>query len=252
MGAVRARAARGANPHPPRAVSLLELDRVSSRRRAGQRERTVLDEVSLEVRDGELVVVYGARRAGKTTLLRIAAGIERPEAGRVRFAGRDLAAGAPALGTGIGYVQKTLRGGEEQDVLAQVATPLLARGLAFRAAQDRARASLARAGAGACAAASVAELSAGETVRVALARALALSPALIVVDEPAAGVDLSERDGLLAQLRALAGEGTAVLASTGEAGELAGAHRALTLSEGRLRGPAQADLAPVVALRRGV
>jgi ABC-type sugar transport system ATPase subunit len=72
-----------------------------------------------------------------------------------------------------------------------------------------------------------------------------------VIDEPAAGVELSERDGVLAQLRMLAGEGTAVLACTGEPSELAGAQRALTLSEGRLRGPAVPELARVVSLRRG-
>ncbi len=234
-------------------MSLLAVEHVSKRYREGQRERIVLDDVSAEVREGELVVLYGERRSGRTTLLRIAAGIETPDSGTVVFAGRDLAAhGESALGEGIGYVQKTLRGGEEQGVLAQVAAPLLARGISLGQARETARAALVRAGAQHCAAAAVSELSAAETVRVGLARTLALSPTLLVIDEPAAGVELSERDGILAQLRTLAGEGTAVLASTGEPTELAGAHRALTLSDGRLRGPSSPELATVVALRRGV
>ncbi len=234
-------------------MSLLELEQVSKRYRADRRERIVLDGVSLELRGGELVVVYGVRRSGRTTLLRIAAGIQTPDSGSVRFEGVELARRREsALGEGIGYLRKTLRASEEQGVLEQVCAPLLAHGVRVKHAQERARAALTRAGADRCAAAAVGELSAGESLRVCLARALVLSPALLVVDEPVAAVELSERDGILAQLRTLAGEGIAVLASTGEPTELAGAHRALTLSDGRLRGPSTPQLATVVALRRGM
>lgn len=234
-------------------MSLLALEHVRKRHRDGRRELVVLEDVSLEVRDGELVVVYGVRHSGRSTLLSLAAGIQAPDSGSVRFQGRALPEHGPgALGHGIGYVQKRLRAREEQEVLAQVAAPLLARGVPVGQARQSARAALARAGAERTTAAAVAELSVAETVRVALARALVLSPTLIVIDEPAAAVELAERDGILAQLRTLAGEGTAVLASTGEPTELAGADRALTLSDGRLRGPSTPELAPVVALRRRV
>jgi ABC-type lipoprotein export system ATPase subunit len=234
-------------------MSLLAVEHVSKRYREGQRERIVLDDVCLEVRAGELVVLYGTRRSGRTTLLRIAAGIETPDSGSVRFEGREVTQRREAvLGEGVGYVRKALRASEEQGVLEQVAAPLLAHGAPLGQAREKARRALARAGAERCGAAAVSELSAGESVRVCLARALVLAPALVVVDEPAAAVELSERDGVLAQLRTLAGEGTAVIASTGEPTELAGAHRALTLSDGRLRGPSTPELAPVVALRRRV
>ena len=232
-------------------MSLLALTDVSKRYRQGQREHVLLDEVSLALDPGELVAVWGLRRSGRTTLLRIAAGIEAPESGSVRFAGHDLAAGYEhTLGEGIGYVHKGLSSREEQGVLEQIAAPLLARGISVEHARERARDALTRARAQACAAARVGDLGAGETVRVAIARTLALSPALLVIDEPASAVELSERDEILSLLRALAGEGIAVLASTGEASEMAGAHRALTLGEGRLRGPSAPELAPVVALRR--
>ncbi|HEV7529197.1 MAG TPA: ATP-binding cassette domain-containing protein [Solirubrobacteraceae bacterium] len=234
-------------------MSLLALEHVSKHYREGQRERTALTDVDLEVRAGELVVVYGLRRSGRTTLLRIAAGIETPDAGSVRFAGEELARARRAvLGEGIGYVRKALRASEEDGVLEQVVAPLLARGVSVEHARKAAWAALERAGAERCAAVAVGELSAGESVRVALARALVLSPALLVADEPAAAVGLSERDGILAQLREFTRDGTAVLSSTAEPSEMAGAHRALTLGEGRLRGPSTPQLAPVVALRRSV
>jgi ABC-type lipoprotein export system ATPase subunit len=232
-------------------MTLLALEQVSKRHRSGRREQIVLSGIDLQVRSGELVVVYGQRRSGRTTLLRVAAGLQRPDRGCVRFEGMDVWRGrASVLGEGIGYVRKTLRASEEPGVLEQVMAALLTRGTSVGDARQAARAALARAGAEGCAAAAVDELSGGESVRVALARALSLQPALIVVDEPAAAVGLSERDGLLAQLRALAGAGTAVLMSSGEPSELAGAHRGLTLAGGELRGEVAPELAPVVALRR--
>jgi putative ABC transport system ATP-binding protein len=234
-------------------MSVLSLEHVSVRHREGSREHAVLIDVDLELGESELVVIYGVRRSGRSTLLRIAAGIQAPDGGTVRFNGRDLAEhGEQTLGHGIGYVTKTLRAREEQAVLQQVASPLLARGVPLDRAQQAARAALARAGAQDTTAATVTELSAAETVRVALARTLTLSPAVIVIDEPVAAVELAERDGILASLRMLAAEGTAVLVSTGEPSELAGAHRALTLTDGQLRGSTSPQLAEVVAIRRGI
>ncbi len=232
-------------------MSLLELEHVAKRHREGSRERIVLGDVSLHVRSTELVMIWGARRSDLTTLLRVAAGIESPDEGIVRFDGRDLAKHVEhTLGSGIGYVQKALRSGEEPDVLQQVAAPLLARGTAVDISHSRAREALARIAAERLAAMRAGELGPGERVRVALARTLSLSPRLVIIDEPVGAVELGERDLILECLRRLAGEGLAVLASTGEPAELAGAHRALTLSEGELRGESVPDLATVVALRR--
>jgi putative ABC transport system ATP-binding protein len=231
-------------------MTLLALEHVGKRYRDGRRERIVLEDVNLQVGAGELVVVYGERRSGRSTLLRIAAGLEQPDSGRVLFDGIQLGRRASVLGSGIGYVSKNLRASEEQGVTEQVMAPLLARGHPLDRARELARSALARAGAGACAASATAELSAGEQVRVALARTLSLSPALVVVDEPAGTVELSERDGVLAALRTLARNGTAVLASSGEPSELAGADRGLTLSDGRLRGGSEPRLAAVLPLRR--
>jgi ribose transport system ATP-binding protein len=87
-------------------------------------------------------------------------------------------------------------------------------------------------------------------MRVALARTLALRPRVLIVDEPTKGVDLLERDGILLLLRSLADEGIAVLASASESTALAGADRALALSDGRLRGTLSAELGTVLPLRR--
>jgi ABC-type sugar transport system ATPase subunit len=83
---------------------------------------------------------------------------------------------------------------------------------------------------------------------VAIAGALVLNPALLVIEEPTRGVDLLERDAILALLRALADEGLAVLMSAGEATALSGADRAVSLADGVLRGSLAPELAQVLPL----
>jgi ABC-type lipoprotein export system ATPase subunit len=231
-------------------VSLLELQRVSKRYCEGELEHLVLREVSLQMDAGELAMVWGRRGSGRSTLLRIAAGIEAPDDGIARFDGSDLAShGDDVLGDGIGYCQK-LTGTGSQPVLELVMMPLLAAGIGAGLARSRAREALERVGASGCAMLRGSTLDTSELVRVALARVLAHEPRLVVIDDPIQGVDLLERDGVLALLRSLTADGVAVLASTTDATGLSGADRVLTLMEGELRGPPPQELAPVLELHR--
>jgi ABC-type lipoprotein export system ATPase subunit len=233
-------------------MSLLELQRVGKRYVEGLHERVVLRELSLQLEAGELVVVWGLRRSGRSTLLRVAAGVEPPDSGVVRLEGRDLAKhGEQLLGDTIGYCQTTFRSAESKSALEHVVVALLARGVPPAAARRSAAAALARVGGEHCAKLRLAELDSGEAVRIALARTLALRPRLLVIDEPVKGVELVERDAILALLRGLADEGLGVLASAGETTALSGADRALALGGGELRGAAVPELAPVLSLRRG-
>jgi ABC-type sugar transport system ATPase subunit len=232
-------------------MSLLALEHVTRRARQGAHERVVLRDVSLELESGELLAIWGVRRSGRSTLLRVAAGIDPPDSGVVRFAGKPLRARrGDALGSGVGYCQRTLRGVEAHEVLDELMLGQLALGVPRTASRARARAALERAGAEHCAAHGMHELDGAESVRVAIARALALSPSLLVIDEPTKGVDLLERDDILTLLRSLANEGIAVLMTAGEATALSGADRALSLADGELRGSVLPELAEVVPLRR--
>jgi ABC-type cobalamin/Fe3+-siderophores transport system ATPase subunit len=228
-------------------MTLLELDGVGKVYRRGL--RVALDDVSFEIDIGEMVVVWGPRRSGRSTLLRIAAGIETPDVGVVRFDGHDLArCGTRMLGEEIGYCRPTFRRDRGQTVLEQLVAGSLARGLSQPVALANAWRALERAGVEACAECSVGELKAGEAVRVAIARALTAQPRLIVIDEPTLGVDLLERDGVLELLRALTEHGIAILASTGEGTGLVGAHRVLALEKGKLHGQLAPKLASVTDL----
>jgi len=230
-------------------MSLLELERVS-KCYGRLNERVALRDVSLQIEAGEMVAVWGMRRSGRSTLLRIAAGVEAPDTGVVRFEGHDLSdRRGERLGDGIGYCRRTFRPSEGQLVRDHLIVGLLARGVPLPLAASRARAALERVEMGRCATLRPSELDCAEAVRVAIARALAFAPRLLLIDEPTIGVDLLARDGILLLLQSLAQEGMAILASTGESPGLSGA-RALTLSEGELHGRRARELATVVPLRR--
>lgn len=231
-------------------MSLLALERVEKAYGAGAGKRSVLRGVTLEVQAGEVVAVWGKRRSGRSTLLRVAAGIEPPDAGSVRFEGRDLRdGGRDALGAGIGYCRRTFRPSEGRIVLDHITTGLLARGVPPAEALERALEALARTAAEEYGECRAAELNATECVRVAIARAAALQPRVLLVDEPTIGIDQPDRDEILALLQSFAAEGIAIVMSTGEAPALSGA-RALTLSDGELHRGSTRELAPVVPLRR--
>jgi ABC-type multidrug transport system ATPase subunit len=228
---------------------LLELEHVSKRSRPGTRD--ALDDVSLSIDQGELVTVWGKRRSGRSTLLRIAAGIETPDAGAVRFAGRDLANRSDDdLGKGIGYCRTTFRASAGQYIVDLLAATQLARGMPRSAARSRAWEVLERVAAKENATRTPEELNGEEIVRIAIARALACKPRLLVIDEPTISVDLIARDGILSLLRSIAEDGLAILTSASEGTGFLGADRVVALHKGKLRGEMTPELAPVTEMER--
>jgi ABC-type lipoprotein export system ATPase subunit len=231
-------------------MSLLELDGVEKSYSGGSRRPAVLRNVSLQVEVGELVAVYGARRSGRSTLLRVAGGIDAPDAGSVCFEGRNLREPHhDVLGGGIGYCRRSFRASEGPYVIDHLAIGQVARGASLRQAKRLAHVALERVDVGSCAGRRPAELDAAESIRVAIARALVLEPRILLIDEPTIGVDLLARDSILRLLVSLAADEIAVLTTTGESTCLSGT-RALRLSDGKLSGWHPQELTPVTPLRR--
>lgn len=221
--------------------SLLTLERVSKRYPRGantSRDRIALREVSLEIAPGELVVVWGRRRSGRTTLLEVCAGLEKPSEGVVRFAGRDLAERrAVGAAGGIGFAQphfSRMHG----VVVEQVATPMLKTRTRLETAQTHAYELLDRLGASSCAEMLPEGLEAPELVRVMVARALIMRPRLLLLDAPTSGIPAPERDAIFAVLSSLArDDGIAILMTVDEVPGVANvAHRLLAIGGGELRG----------------
>lgn len=244
-------------------AELLRIEHVTHRVERGVRgrhERMALQDVSLTIRTGELVGVWGPRHSGRTMLLLVAAGIARPTEGIVRFDGEDLV-DVPALGArgGIGFCDREFDPVIAETVTEHVAAPLLCGRISNREAERVAYAQLERVGATDLAGLEPADLDAAEMMRVAIARATIARPRLLVVDEPTTGVRVAQERSLLSLLHSFARqEGMAVLMTADDAAALAGVDRALSLNRGVLRGDEHGseteagDNADVVPLRREV
>jgi iron(III) transport system ATP-binding protein len=158
---------------------------------------TAVSDLSLDVAPGEIVALLGRSGCGKTTLLRIAAGIERQSAGRVLLDGRAVADEtvfrAPEE-RGIGYVFQDYALFPHLSVQDNVAFGL--RALARTAAREVALRALERVGMRHHAGDYPHELSGGEQQRVALARAIAPRPGVLLMDEPFSGLDRRLRDSV--------------------------------------------------------
>lgn len=229
-------------------MPLLVLHSVTKRYSSARHEHIALDEVSLDIEQGELVAVWGVRRSGRSTLLRVAAGIEPPDEGVVTFAGRELGSrGGAVLGSQVGYVNTNFIATQGGSVVDHVAIGLMASGLSLDQARSRAFRALDRVGVANCADLDPSTLDPAEQVRVGLARALVFTPRLLLVDDPANGVGVLQRESILALVRSIADEGIAVLMTVGEVVTIA--DRVLTIDDGELRGDVAPEGARVLQLR---
>ena len=161
--------------------------------------RTVLDRVRLRVDDGEVVALQGPSGSGKSTLLRVIAGLLVPDAGAVLLDDHDLTR-VPPHRRGIGFVFQDDQLFPHRDVAANVEFGLRMQGVGAADRRARVDEMLALVGLGGFGTRSVTSLSGGEAKRVALARSLAPSPPLLLLDEPLTGLDAELHDRLTADL----------------------------------------------------
>ena len=196
-----------------RVMALLEIEHVSKHFGGVQ----ALEDVSFEVREGEILGLIGPNGAGKTTMFNIVSGVFDADSGQVRYQGHDIRGVRPHRRARLGIARtfQNLQLFRRMTVLENLMVPadafarrgLLADALrlpvaAFeeRRAEERARSLLHFLGIEHCAGAFAGDLSVGLQRRVELGRALCLRPTLLLLDEPAAGLDARETADLAATL----------------------------------------------------
>jgi sulfate transport system ATP-binding protein len=165
-------------------------------------EFTALDDVSLEIPDGALTALLGPSGSGKSTLLRVIAGLEAPDAGRVEIAGAD-ATGVPPQRRGIGFVFQHYAAFKHMTVRDNVAFGLRIRKRPKHEIASRVGELLGIVGLDGYADRYPSQLSGGQRQRMALARALAVEPRVLLLDEPFGALDAKVRGELRAWLRRL-------------------------------------------------
>jgi ABC-type methionine transport system ATPase subunit len=224
-------------------MSLLAFRQVSKRFPDGGREIAVLDRVSFEIEVGETVGLLASRRGGKTTLLKIAAGLTVPSDGKVLWdedvdlaeMNPDERAHARRL-AGIALAQEDWRTERAMPVLTHVALPLYSgRNLNMKQAEQRALRSLELLDASNLAHRSTTELGLVERLLVELARAIVREPRLLLMDEPAVFRQPEDAQAFYELLRSLPGKvGCALLIASEEVSALRGCKPMMSLSDGRL------------------
>ena len=163
---------------------------------------TALDDVSIDVPAGSLTALLGPSGGGKSTLLRIIAGLESPETGEVWIEGRDMAGVAPQE-RGVGFVFQQYAAFKHMTVRENVAFGLRIRKRPKADVNRRVDELLALVQLSPFAQRYPSELSGGQRQRMALARALAVEPSLLLLDEPFGALDANVREELRAWLRRL-------------------------------------------------
>jgi putative ABC transport system ATP-binding protein len=193
----------------------------------------------LDVARGEFVALVGPSGCGKSTLLNVVAGLERPDQGRVAVAGHELVGCSEAelariRRRHVGIVFQFFNLLDTMTALGNVAVAARAGGMGRRAAEARATELLDLLGLLHRASAPPAALSGGQRQRLAIARALANEPTLLLADEPTGALDSDGVDEVLELFALLHGRGQTIVVVTHDASVAQAAGRVATMRDGRL------------------
>jgi putative ABC transport system ATP-binding protein len=221
--------------------SIVSLDRVSRTYAMERVQVHALNDVTLDVEQGEFVAIIGPSGSGKSTMMNIVGCLDRPSAGIYRLAGTAVATldddGLARLRSRtIGFVFQSYNLLPRTSALDNVATPLLYQGVGRRERVRRAGAALERLGLGDRLDHEPSELSGGQQQRVAVARAIVTDPALILADEPTGNLDSASGRDVLAVLRELHATGRTIVLITHDQDVAEAATRQVHIRDGRIDG----------------
>jgi putative ABC transport system ATP-binding protein len=208
---------------------------------------------SISIDPGEIVAIIGPSGCGKSTLLHCLAGIVRPDAGEVRFAGRRIDTLSDRNRTALrrdsfGFVFQFGQLVPELSALENASLPLLLGGTSRARSEETALEWLERLGVADCATKLVGTLSGGQAQRVALARAVAHRPRVVFCDEPTGALDSISGDHVMDLLCDLSEYAeTAMVLVTHEPRVAARAHREVRMRDGALTSPASTPARAVLA-----
>ena len=223
---------------PPTTQSAVEVRGVSRHFDGGGHTVYAVRDVSLTVPPGELLAIVGRSGSGKTTLLNMIAGLDRPDEGTVYLDGREITSANEAELTAlrrsnIGFVFQSFGLLPLLSAAENIALALRIAGASSRDEGQRTRELLEMVGLSARAGHRPYELSGGEQQRVAVARALANRPRLLIADEPTGELDTVTGAQIFGLLQAAAAEGVTIVMATHDPLIVDYAHRVVEMSDGQ-------------------
>ena len=218
---------------------IYRLTGVSKAYHKSGRDILAVRELDLDIRDGEWLAVQGKTGHGKTTLLQLLGGLDRPTEGRVIFAGQDLATVPEAQvrkvrAGSFGFIFQTFNLIPTLSAHENVEAALIPLGVGSAQRRERVAAALDSVGLGDRAQHLPGELSGGQQQRVAIARALVTEPDLLLADEPTGNLDSSASEEVLSLFGELHRQGRTVVLITHEADIARRAQRTVRLRDGAI------------------
>jgi putative ABC transport system ATP-binding protein len=229
-------------------MALLELRNVSKIYHLGGEEIRALDDVSLDLDQGEFVSIIGPSGSGKSTLMHILGCLDSPTRGNVMLAGTEIAQAsarelARVRNRTIGFVFQFFNLLPKLNVLQNVELPMIYAGIGSRERRERAQKALEMVELGHRLKNRPNQLSGGQQQRVAIARALVNNPKIILADEPTGNLDTHTGELILALFRRLAAEGRTVILVTHNPEIAAVTPRRIEIRNGKIAQQVDARLA---------
>jgi putative ABC transport system ATP-binding protein len=217
---------------------MLKLEHISKVFRAADVQTAALDDLCLEVPQGEFLAIMGPSGCGKSTLLNILGLIDSPTAGSYWFMGEDIAKCQEEDLTlrrraGIGFVFQNFNLIDDLNVAQNVEVALIYRRVPGPERRKRVAAALERVGLGHRAKHMPKQLSGGQQQRVAVARALVSHPKVIFADEPTGNLDSANGDAVMDMLSGVAKSGTTIVMVTHSQAHARRADRVMQMLDGR-------------------
>jgi putative ABC transport system ATP-binding protein len=220
-------------------MALIEARALVKSYRMGDQVVQALNDVSLDIGEGEFVAIMGASGSGKSTLMNILGCLDRPSSGTLRLAGEEVEgldgdALASIRNRRIGFVFQQFNLLPRTSAVDNVELPMVYAGVRPAERRRRALQALQRVGLGQRAMHTPAELSGGQQQRVAIARALVNQPSLILADEPTGALDTQTSEDIMRLLAELNAQGMTIVMVTHEADIAMWARRRIVFRDGRI------------------
>ena len=220
-------------------ASIIKVQNLRKVYRVGKEKVVALDDICLEIGEGEMCCIVGASGSGKSTLLNQLAGLEKPTKGRVLIGKHDISAMtedelADFRQQHLGFIFQSYNLLPSMTAAENVALPLMFKGMGKKQREKLARKELKKMGLLSRANHKPTEMSGGQQQRVAIARAIAQAPPVILADEPTGNLDSGSTKEIMSILKQLHREGRTVILITHDNDIAAQARRVIRIKDGKI------------------
>ena len=218
---------------------MLKIENLKKVFRTEEIETTALNNVSIEIKEGEFIAIMGPSGCGKSTLLNILGLLDNPSSGNYYLAGKEVGhlkekERTQARKGNIGFVFQSFNLIEEMSVFENVELPLVYMGISKPERKKRVEGALKRMSISHRSGHFPNQLSGGQQQRVAIARAVVANPKLILADEPTGNLDSKNGNDVMDLLSELNSEGTTIIMVTHSQHDAAYSHRVINLFDGEI------------------